>query len=467
MSELVNSCRAAFRYLSLILLLFFICCPAEAQESMTRKATLDECIREALENNHRRPASQYAVQMAEAQHKQALGSYWPQITIQGSYQKLDEPVNFIFPSQTMSFPGLTVVTPEQNIKVLSDQHYTASANATLMLYDGGMRKGITDQAQNQIEAMKIESHRTDLEIVDSVQRYYWGAVLSEKLYKTSVDTLDRMEATLNLTETLYKEGSGRVKKTDYLNNKIMVESIRAMVALLEKNRLSAVAALANTMGLSWDQNVMPVDNDLPYQSMNLDLDSLVSASYQFNPDWTSLLIAIRAADAALKTAKSGHYPKLAVTGKVYKWWPNSDNGLATEQNKEGWQVGVGVEIPLFNGMTTTNRVLEARARLGKINEEKLLLKEGLGLLIRDLFLSLAASEKSHDATLDAMNTSIENRDLNTRAYQNDLVETDDVIQAQLVEALMTARHYKARYDHIALTSKLQLAVGSELFGKDN
>lgn len=456
--------RKILRYsLSLLLIGSPTTITLAAEVEKQQSASLTECIEAALENNHRRPASQYAVQIAEAQHRQALGSYWPQITVQGSYQKLDDPINFVFPSQTMAFPGMVIQTPEQDIEVLSDQHYTASMNASWLLYDGGMRNGIATQTQSQIEAMKIDSRRTDLEIVDSVQRYYWGAVLADKLYQTSVDTLSRMEATLSLTETMYKEGSGRVKKTDYLNNKIMVESIRAMVALLEKNKLSSVAALANTMGLSWNESITPSDSDLPYAPMNLDLDDLVSTSYQFNPDWSKLLLGIRAAEGALTTAKSGHHPKLAVTGKVYKWWPNADEGLATDQNEEGWQVGVGIELPIFNGMSTTSKVLEAKARIGKINEEKLLLKEGLGLQIRDIFLSLAAAEKSHEATLDAMNSSIENRDLNTRAYQNDLVETDDVIQAQLVEALMTARHYKARYDHMALQSQLQLAVGSELF----
>ena len=72
-----------------------------------------------------------------------------------------------------------------------------------------------------------------------------------------------MEATLSLTEIMYKEGSGRVKKTDYLDNKVMVETIRAMVATLEKNELISKAALANIVGMSWDAVVSPADNELP------------------------------------------------------------------------------------------------------------------------------------------------------------------------------------------------------------
>jgi len=167
----------------------------------------------------------------------------------------------------------------------------------------------------------------------------------------------------------------------------------------------------------------------------------------------------------VRTAKSEHYPKLALTGELHKWWNDYDAGMATDRNKEGWTVGVGIEIPIFNGFLTSNKVAETKARVAKIKEEQFLLKEGIGLQIRDTFLSLSAAEKSHQATLDAMNASMENRDLNTRAYQHELVETDKVIRAQLMEALMSAQHYKTRYDHIALQSRMNLLVGTEVMHK--
>ncbi len=139
-----------------------------------------------------------------------------------------------------------------------------------------------------------------------------------------------------------------------------------------------------------------------------------------------------------------------------------DGGLATDRNKDGWNVGIGMEIPIFSGFLTQNKIAEARARLAMIKEEQILLKEGIGLQVKDAFLALTAAQKSHQATLDAMNAAEENRDLNTRAYQHELVETDKVIRAQLMEAMMSAQHYKARYDHIALQSKLNLLVGTEV-----
>ena len=136
--------------------------------------------------------------------------------------------------------------------------------------------------------------------------------------------------------------------------------------------------------------------------------------------------------------------------------------MATDRNKEGWTAGVGVEIPLFSGFLTKNKVAETRARVDKIKAEQILLKDGIGLQIKDAFLGLNAAQKSYQATLDAMTAATENRDLNTRAYQNELVETEKVIRAQLMEALMSAQHYKPRYDHIALQSQIDLLVGTEM-----
>ena len=467
---------------------------------------LEECLATALRSNHRRPASQFAVAMAEAQHRQALAGYWPQISASAGYQHLDQAPDFLFPASQMAVPAQTisvpagtalitvpaqlvnpaappgttvqlpVATPAENIhvqpqqlpvpaqdvKLMDPDNYDASLNATWLLYDGGMRKGLREQSQGQVDMMKQESRRTDLEITDSVTRMYYGAVLAAQLHQVGNDTLARMEATLNLTETMYKEGSGKVKKTDWLDTKVMVETLRSMVALLEKNELMSQAALANTMGLSWDSSVRPADKEMPYTPFAGKLDNLVGGAYQFNPDWNKVEAGIRAAEGAVRTAQSDYYPKLALTGEVHQWWNDYNAGVATDVNKQGWSVGAGVEIPLFSGFLTKNKVAETRARVAKIKEEHILLKEGIGLEIKDTFLGLNAAEKSYQATLDAMTAATENRDLNTRAYENELVETEKVIRAQLMEALMEAQHYKARYDHIALQSRLNLLVGTEV-----
>ena len=472
--------------------------------------SLEACLRIAMENNHGRAASRFAVTMAEAQHRQALAGYWPQLTAKGGWLRLSDSPNFLFPASEMyipaqtvnvpggtaavtipanafgpgfppanvqmpvSFPGQSVSTsaqifpiPEQNIKLMDPNNFNVSGNMDMLLFDGGMRKGYREQSLGAVQAAQADVRRTDLELTDSVVRLYYGALLAKQLHQVGNDTLARMEVTLELTESMYKNGAGKVNKTDYLENVEMVETIRSTVAELEKNEAMAEAALAYTMGEPWTATVSPSDEELPYRPYAGNLDELVGTAYQFNPDWAKLEAGLRALNGAVTTARSEYYPKLALTGEVHRWWNSYTDGMATAANKEGWSIGMGMEIPIFNGMLTRNKVEEALARVSKLKEEQFLLKEGIGLQLRNSFLSLAAASKTYDAANRAMIAAQDDRDLTSRAYENELVETEKVIRAQLFESLLTAQCLKARYDLVAIESQISLIVGKEISGRLN
>ncbi len=479
------------------------------------KITLEEALRTALANNRQRPASRFALAMAEAKHRQAMAGYWPHVSLTASYIHMDERPTFLYPpdtihtpAQTMRFPGGSFMTPRMSVTIPANafapgvpardlaldvpqsrvsvpgqtinvpaQHYElpprrietmdeesvmGSIQVKWLLFDGFKREAQRSMARHGADVAREVVRRTDLEVTTTVQRMYYGSVLARILHEVGKDTLVRMEATLQMTEALYKEGSGTVKKTDYLDNRVMVESLRAMVALLEKNEKMACSALAYSMGLSWDANLQPADEELPHNAEDLRLESLIGKAYRFNPDWRKIEAGLRAAQAGIAKSRSGHYPTVALTGSVNRWWNDYEYGLSTEENEESWNVGVHVSMPLFEGRLTANRVREAKAALDKLKSEKFLLRDAIALQIKDVFLSLDAAQKQYAATLTAMNTSTENRKLNIRAYQHSLAETEDVIQAQLMEAFMQARHYKVLYDHLAMRAELDRVVGTEI-----
>lgn len=480
--------------------------PPPAADAPVEPIPLARCIEIALQQSRLRPASQFGVDLAEAQHRQALSAYWPQVKATAGYQRLDEPLNFLFPASAFPIPSQTIQTPAgamtvtipanafgpgfppqnvqmpvavpaqtittpaqqfgvpaQDIQLVQRNVAAGSMDMKWLLYDGGMRQGMRQQTTANIAVQKQEVRRTDLEIVETVKRYYWGAVLALQLHSLGRDALGRMEGTLRLTEGMYKAGAGKVAKTDYLDNLIMVESLRAMVATLEKNEKLSQAALANALGYSWSSSVRPADSSIPAPGPLPALDALVGESYKFNPDWAKLESALVAAEGALKTAKSAYQPKLALTGEIRRWWNSGGNsGAFTAQNRAGWTAGVGVEIPIFNGFLTQAKINEVRAQIAQWKEKQFLLREGLGLQIRDVVLGLEAAVKADAATALASKSAEENRDLNTRAYESELVETEKVIRAQLMESLMTAQHYLARYQITTLSARLSLLVGKEI-----
>src|SRR5664279_2144361 len=180
---------------------------------------------------------------------------------------MDEDPNFIFPSQNINmpagtalvvqtpagqFPLSTLPVPEQNVKLMDRKNFVASLNGTLPIYTGGQVSAMVRQTEQGMKAAREEARRTDLQVVYDTTRYYYGAVLARELLQIGRDALARMEVTLELTENLYTKGSGKVKKTDFLRNKTVVEWLRTAVTALGANEQLARAALTNSMGMDWE-----------------------------------------------------------------------------------------------------------------------------------------------------------------------------------------------------------------------
>ncbi len=443
--------------------------------------------------------------MAEAQHRQALAAYWPQVNAKGGVDEMSSSPNFVYPASAMvipaqsvtipggsatvtipanafgpgfppvnvqmpvSFPGQTVTTtaqmfpiPAQDVKLMSPLTESVSGDFKWLLFDGGMRKGYSEQTLGGLSIAKTEVRRTDLELRENVVRLYYGAVLARRLHRLGQDTLERMQATQDLTESLYKNGAGTVNKTDFLDNKVITETVRSMVAPLAANEAMAEAALAYTIGLPWRSTVVPKDEELPYQPHAGDLNELVSTAYEFNPDWAELESGLRALEGQRITAASAYFPRVGLKGELHKMWNSYGGGLSTPNNRDGWSVDLGVEIPIFNGFLTQERVAEVRARISQLKEKRILLSECIGLQIRSMLIEMESSEKVAQATQDAAQSAKEDTELTLKGYQSGLVATEKVIRAQIQEALVTAAHDKALYDHIALQNKLELVVGKSV-----
>jgi outer membrane protein TolC len=454
--------------------------PKTASEPGVHVLNLGQCLQIARENNRSRPASRFGVAIAEAQLAQALSSYWPQLAAKVSALRMDEDPNFLFPATVATVPATTIVAgtpvgpmpisvpaqavavPEQDIKLMDRDSAVASLSLVYPVYTGGLRPALVRQAESGVAAARQEARRTDLQVVYDVKRFYYGAVLAKNLARVASDSLARMEVTLELTESVYKSGSTRVKKTDYLRNKAVVEALRSTLAFLRGNERLTRAALTNAIGLRWSEEIEVLDDQIPFRPYEADLEKLVGDAYLFSPDWARLEEGLKATEARVDEKKAGYLPRVALIGNLTHIENSYDKGMVTPRNKDSWSAGVGLEIPLFNGFRTRAEVAEAKARLGRIKEQQILLREGIALQVKDALIQMVRGQEQRRAMEAASKAAAENRDLNERAYQEDLVETKDVIEAQLVDSFMKASEEKTLYDHVEAQARLEFVIGREL-----
>ena len=487
-------------------LALLICMGLRAADPPPATHTLAECIDQALKANRTRTLSAATEKVAEAQLRQALSARWPEASLDLTATRRDQSPNFLFPSNTFSFgsmgapiaeavaatqlakagvtptsvgqavynaqlaaatqgalaqfQGLTV--PGQDVKLFDRDTLASSLNVHLPLYTGGKVSALIRQGEAGVGAAKEEARRTDLQIVQDIRHYYYGCVLAHRLLVLGEESLDRLQVVLELTDRLYQNGSGRVKRTDYLRTQVVVASLKSVVALLRSNEDLARSALANAMGLSWRATVVPADTEIPGLEYGGALEELVNRAQSLNPQALQIGYGLTAAEAGVDKAKAGHLPVVVLFGSLDRYDNAYREGLLSDRNRHSWTLGLRVQVPLFSGFRVQNEIREAQARKEKLGAERQLLMEGLGVQVKNAFLQIARAAQQVKAAGEALVAAKENRELHDRAYREELVDAKDVVEAQLTELFISSQHQKALYDGQFHQSQLDNLIGQSL-----
>jgi outer membrane protein len=480
---------------------------SKIEEKHLLHLTLQDCIEIAFQKSVMRAVSRESIRIAEAQHGQALSARWPQLKLSMTAMRWDEASNFIFPSQpiplgaaaqpfseaianaqlaklgiTPDSAGLAAYNsilatataeavkqldksniPEVDVKLMDRDLLSSTFSLVYPLYVGGKISALTKQAKMGVEVSREEARRADLQIVKDIKQYYYGHVMAKKIHDLGRETLERFEATEALTESLFQNGSGKVKKTDYLRTKMMTAALRSVIELMKSGEELSKSALANTMGLAWTTRIGVAEGDIPFHPLSGNLDELVDKARQTNPQMMQVRLGLEAREAKVKEANSGHLPIVAFFGDYTRLDNAYNGGMMTDVNRKSWRVGLSLELPIFNGFRAVSEVREARHRLEKLKKESLLLNEGLALMVKNAFLQIARSQGQVKSLKEAVAMATENRELNERAYQQEMVETKDVIEAQLMEFVMHGQYLTALYEYQTNTGELEFIIGKSIY----
>jgi len=365
----------------------------------------------------------------------------------------------VAPSQIVQVPDQRVTIREQEISLADNLTRGASLDVTWLLADGGERSARRRQARAGIEAARQGERRIAVELLADVSRYYHAAVASRQARDLADEMLEQMDVALDMTRQFYEGESLTVTKMDYLRNAMLVEAYRATREELAGRYHLSCAALTHVLGLDWSSLVEPSSSQLPPLPVLPSLADLVADGYQFSPDWGELLPGLNAAEEAVREARSGHFPKLAFQGSLYAAENGLDTGLSTSSVLNNWQVGIGVEIPLFSGFLTRGKVAEARARLEKMQSSQLMLKRGLGTRIRKAVLLMDTAGRRKTSFERAAEIAAENELLTEKAYAIEMAETDDLFEAIFHRTNFRGRAIESHYEALEARSEIDAIVG--------
>ncbi len=469
--------------------------------------TLEEAVEIALEHNDRLQISETGLKIAEAQLAQAKSANYPKVDLSLSASRMDEDPNFHVEgsielprelAETLALSGahnkdlLGIPSPvpgaswfdltarqiseggiqaqslpfETDMKIFGRDTATAQIDVTYPLYTGGKVSSVIRQASLNRNIKSEEIRRSRAEVIYDTRRYYYAVILAERVRDEIADTLESLKTVRDLTESFYRGASLRVKKTDYLRTLVTVDLATSMYEESRSGVETAKAALVNAMGLPWDTEIEVARKDFPTPVEKEDMARLVEKAYRFNPEYARIRLAVDLSDARIEESRSGYLPQIGLQANASHFQNSLDSGFDTPENRNTWTIGIGLRWNIFNGFFDREKIEEAKLEKKRTEHAEILLKKGIALQVKAAFLQLDRARRQFEALRQARDHASENADLHIRAYRAEMVETKDVLEAQLMEAFTKSAYYKSRHDYALNRALLDFILTRSLEERD-
>lgn len=413
----------------------------------TLNLSLEKAISIALENNKNIKVSDFRVRSANYGLKEANGNFMPRASLNGTYTRNIEKQIIFLPA------GFGLGGPT---RIGADNNYNGTLDLSVPLYSN-LNISARNQARTNLE-LQLEALRgTQLAVVNNVKKTYFS-------YQVSIESVVVMEKNLehaeqNLKDVQQLRVQGRVTDYDETTAKVKIATARNNLLQSKSNIIPTCNALKNLLGLNEQVYIRPTE-EIPW-SLN-DLlpvefsDSLLQKNSDIKQAEISILLNVR----QVKNMRSGHYPTVSAFGS-YQYISQQDNfDFSQYQWVRTNAVGLQLQVPLYKGFTTRNKVNQAIVNQQIAKEQAEYVKNEKRLLHQELLFRIQYVKKRIDLQKENIELAQKALEMAKERYTygvGTLLEVNDaelsVTMAKL-NLLQAILDYKlAYYDYELLTGK--------------
>ena len=224
--------------------------------------------------------------------------------------------------------------------------------------------------------------------------------------------------------------------------------------------LIAGITLKNALGLR-ELPVRPLAEEATLTAIPYKLDEARDIAYASRPELKSFGAQLKAQDQNIAVARRGHLPDIIFDGNYRR----SNTSVVTKTIRstfplqEGWQVQVTLNIPIFDGFRTTNRVEETVRTYYSIKAQEEQQRQQVALDVEQSYLKLVELQQRIKANKAAADAAKENLDLANGRYEVGVGNIIEVTDAQNTYTDAQTTYVRALYDYKIADAQLVRAIG--------
>ncbi|MCX6239855.1 MAG: TolC family protein [Bacteroidia bacterium] len=435
--------------------------PSFAQKALT----LDDAIRIALDNNPSIKINQSQIKEADAKKIQAYSNFLPQAEVLSKYFYTNN-TSGLFPLEGSSVPVMNNGTPtgediimhaKAPFPILDRDVLTMDMNLIYTLYAGGKRKNALESTNALKEAYLNDLRETEGNLSLNVKTIFYNVLFLDELLKVYEETLNQILEHLNMAEKSYQEGVRsefdvlmfKTKSTDFNSQLIELKSkkeialfaLKALLNFSETDSITCIGSIKTTINYSF-----------------LSSEQLSDSIDIGNNKMQSLKAMKKVLAYKEKVDKAENLPTLFTFGN-YHIYHGLDTPPFDQAWRQGYAIGVGIKINLFDGNLSKGKVQETRAGIEKISGYE----ESFKVQFKNKYLTsvqhIQSLEAQRESVMDNIKVADKAYEIAMVGYKNNVITTIELNDTQLNITKVKIQLLNVEKDILVEQANLQYLLG--------
>lgn len=447
---------------------------AHAQQPLS----LDSCRSLALRNNKQLNIAKLKQDVARYTRKAARTKYLPKVDVAGGYEFFSKEISLLNSQQKSAFNGLGsnavsglapnlsslltsmaqqgIITPEMAQQLggvfnkmapqlseagnkLGQSITDAFKTDTKNIWSGAVMvrqpifMGGAIIAANKIADLSEQMAASDLTLQQQSTLYdidqaYWMVVSLRQKEQLAHSYRDLVKKLSDDVDKMIKQGVAT--KADGLKVDVKVNEADMQVTQVEDGLVLARMLLCQLCGLPMDSPITLADeNSKSLEPSLADSYAATDTTYAARPEIQMLEHAVGISEQTTRLIRAAYLPHVALTGGYLISNPNVFNGF--ERKFAGmWNVGVLVQIPVWNWFEGSYKVRAAKASTAIATMQLSDVRQKVGLQVAQSQFKLKEAVKKYNMATQNMKSAEENLRCANMGFKEGVMEVTDVMTAQ-------------------------------------
>ena len=414
--------------------------------------TLDQAIDYALDNNPDLQIAIERIKQAEARLGIALAAFYPQITARASYEHSNNPAQvFAMIVAQRDFDASAM----QNINSPGyRQNFRPEIIGTLSLFRGGQDYQKSRAAELGIDAADFERSSVKNALVEAVTVSYYAYLAAQEALKVAQDSIYAISSELKQTTLRYEAGTTLKSEVLSLDVKL-AEAKEAEIRAVNSIALSKTS-ITNLLGLENPETfTVATTSRLTRPRLTAPFDELLSLALTERPEVMAAARQVEISERELKAELGAYLPK---ADAFVSYGQNSQSPGFSGQ-KDNVTVGVAVEMNLFSGFSTKQRVSAAQRKVKEMREVERKTRLAIEQEVKTAFLRLEEALARLRVTEASVLAAEEALRLVNEERRAGMATVTRYIESEVARNKAQSNSIAAHYDALSAEIALKKAVG--------